>query len=266
MATIDYDDSNTSKADANGLFFSFYLDPVQVKDRPLAEAAFMQRASNIGFATGQVDSESTSRTGEGDYLSVGYTHMAPDSPLWLQVIHTQASNDYKNTPAYMPFQYTRDSTENEIGIGMFIAQNTIIAIGYGKTEYEYSPSSYSQNDYTVTSTDLIAKHLMPAGNGAIFNIEGGIGFDDISRSNAADEKNNRIALGGDYYFTNHYSVGVSLERTSGDDNGQKGQEIGLHGQFFLTPKFSVLAKIAKFSGQGKSDDYDMLVLQAALRF
>lgn len=266
LQQLDSGSTTNAKETVHTISFEYFLEPVKTDNQPLAEAAFMNRVSSIAAGLGQFDYENDSRTAEGNSTLILYTHMQQDSPLWLQILYAQQSGDYKFKPGFAFIDYSYDRTITGFSAGSFIEQNTVIALEYSKDEVEFSPAVYSGSDYTLTQTHVIAKHLMPIGNGKMVNIEGTIGTDSYDNKGSANTKNTVIAAKGEYYLNNMQSIGGTFEQISGDDNGNKGQAIAVHGKFFFTPKFFVAAQIRQFSGDGTSDDEDTITINANLRF
>jgi len=265
LQQTDYDSTNNAKETTHLVFFEYYLETVKIDNQPLAEAAFMNRVSSIGVGIQQFDFDTDDRTGDGNTTIIGYTHMQQGSPLWLQFSYAQqsADTDFKDI-SFIDRSY--DRTITSIGAGGFIAQNTAIALEYTKDEVEFSPAVYSDNDFTLTQIHVIAKHLMPLGNGNMVNIEGTVGTDDYDNKGSANTENTVIEVVGDYYLNNMQSIGGTFEKISGDDNGEKGQALAVQGKFFFTPKFSLAAQYRQFSGDGTSVDDDRISINANLRF
>jgi len=264
LLQLDYGGTANADETVHTLSFQYFLEAVKINNQPLAEAAFMNRVSSFAAGLGQFDFESDTRTGEGNTTILQYTHMQQGSPLWLQVLYAQQSADFDRKASTDDYSY--DRTITGFGAGGFIAKNTAIALEYTKDEVEFSTVGYSGNDRTLTQTHIIAKHLMPIGNGKMVNIEGTIGTDDYDNKGSANTENTVIEVVGDYYLNNMQSIGGTFEQVSGDDNGYKGQAIAIQGKFFFTPKFFVAAKIRQFSGDGTSDDDDRITISANMRF
>lgn len=262
----DLDNSNNANLTTHLLSFEYFLEPVKIDNQPLAEAAFMNRISSLAAGLTQSDVDADDRTADGDGSFILYTHMQQDSPLRLQVLYVRESADYTFKPGFSSVNYSYDRTVSGISLGGFIAQNTTLAFEYIKDEVELSPGGYSGNDYTLTQNYIVAKHLMPVGNGNMVNMEGTIGVDSYDNNGPADTKNTVLEVKGEYYLNNMQSIGGTFKQISGDDNGEKGQAIAVHGRFFFTPKFSVAAQLYRFSGDGTSNDSDQLTASANMRF
>lgn len=262
---IDYDDTPKTEETIHTINFEYFLNPIEISNQPLVEAAFMNRVGSITVGYSLNDIESNTQTGDANFTTVQYNHMQQGSPLLLQVLYQQGTADFDIKDGSF-IDYSYDRTQYGISIGAFIAQNTTIAFAYIQQEVEYSPAVYTDNDYTLTSTNIVAKHLMPTGNGTMLNIEGLIGLDSYDNKGAADTENTVLGISGDYYLNNMLSFGATLIQVSGDDNEYKGQNIAVEGRYFLTPKFSLAAQISQFAGDGKSDDEDAIAIDASLRF
>lgn len=225
----------------------------------------MNRVGSFAVAYAQADVENKTITGDRDLSGFGFTHMKPDSPLFLNFSYITSTTDYKFKPGYSFIDYSVDLTATSVTIGYFVKQNTVFALEYETGKYEYSPTAYSDFDYTEKQTNLLVKHLVPSGGDAMLNIEGILGKTTYEESTAPDTDNTVMGLEVDFYPNTTASIGGIFEQTTGDDNGFKGREIGLRGQIFLTPKFSVTAEISQFTGKGSSDDNDGFSLSANLR-
>ena len=263
---VDYGNTVNTKDIQHTISFEYFLEPVIINDQPLAEAAFMNRISSFAVGHGQFDTDSDNRTGKGNDNAFLYTHMQQGSALLFQILYARQTADYDFiSSSYIDFSY--DRTLTGISLGSFVAKNTAIDLTYSQDKVEFLPAVYStQLDYTLTQTHIEAKHLMPIDNSHMVNIEATIGTDSYDNKGSANTKNTLVEVKGEYYLNNRQSIGGTLEKISGDDNGYKGQAIAVHGKFFITSKFSLAAKFRQFSGDKPNTDYDTITINANMRF
>ncbi|MDH5445176.1 MAG: hypothetical protein OEY52_06425 [Gammaproteobacteria bacterium] len=256
---------NTAELSGSIIAFEYFLDTVNVRNQPLAEAWFMNRIGSFGVAFGEADYDQKDRSGEIDLNVLGFTYMQPGSPLYLDFYYTTGSEEYDFKPGYSFIDYSNDLTSTSVTLGYFVKQNTLFVFEYESAKYEHSPAAYSQFDYTRKETNLKVKHLAPSGNGTMLNIIGLVGKTTYDEKTKADTDNTVMGFEVDFYPNSTTSIGGTFEQTTGDDNGYKGKKVGLQGKLFLTPKFSIAVEFSEFSGKGTSSDKDAINLTANIR-
>lgn len=251
---IKLTEENNDEVRGKALAFAYYLEPIKLNDQPWAEAVYLQRVSHIQITTmrleGEFNSTNPKLTADGNLTTLGFSYLDKASPFIASVSYGTGSTDYKRSVS----PYSIDNKDIEFVLGSYIAQTTSVIVGYKKTDNKYSPTGYSQNDYTRTTLGLGAKHLVLREDGTAIAMQGSYSQIDYDRTSGTDYRNTKLELNVDYYFTNRYSAGLGVTQTSGDDNGNKGRDMTIRGMFYLTTAFSVSVMYVKFDGEGQSVD------------
>lgn len=172
--------SSDSAFDVSGTYF---FDRVATSGHPLAEAAFLQRASNMSLGYQTVDDADSDTIGiEGEFYF---------DQLYLRGGYSSQDNGGFDTDTL------------SARVGWVLSEGFRIAGGIDRVD----------PDGGNTSNDLVveAKYVAKLAGGAAFNLEGSATFLD----EADDEV---IALGGDYYFNPALSVGAGISLADNDDN------------------------------------------------
>jgi hypothetical protein len=198
------DPDNGSSADGYQLDATYYFNPVTDNNVPLAEAGFMNRASNAkvhaNFADyGNVDSSD---------VGIGAEYYIPNTDFYVsgQVARVDIESDFGGD-----FDYTRYAAE----VGFLPAPNFLIAAGLVGSKVD--------GDNT-TDPSLRAKYVTRVGQHD-WNFEAGGVFGDQDIYN----------LGADFYVDQTFSIGAQYLN---DDNRNQ-DEIGLRARKFFNQQVSL---------------------------
>lgn len=229
--TSDYDVDTDFKSVSGQWFF----EKVDNSRHPLAEAAFLERASSISFAYETVDAwmganQETNgifgfqQRGTVEILTGKIEHYVPDTMLYVGAMY-----NYRRLDTYgydMP-------SDNDWGatIGLVPINGLLILTEYWD-EAGYDPNIQAQ--YVVKLSEENAIRLEA-------------GYHDV------DVGDDRVTIGGDYYFDRTWSVGGWIENSF--DTG-----VGLRTRKFFTDTFSVTADYYEL------DSYKSYGISASLRF
>lgn len=174
---VDFDFTEAWGADA-----AIYFAPVQPGTGPLAEAAFLDRASNVNFAYLR------EKNGDFELPAVGAEVYFGD--YYLAANYSRFSNGF---------------SLNEYGVraGMMLGQSTRATVGYDRTEL---PFGIDLDSYTVG-----LKHVMMLAGNTALNLDGEVG---VARNGSNDFIYN---LQADYYFSPSFSLGARYSGIESDD-------------------------------------------------
>jgi hypothetical protein len=174
---VDFDFTEAWGADA-----TIYFQPIQTGKGPLAEAAFLNRASNVSFAYLR------EKNGNFDVPAVGAEFYFGN--YYLAANYTHFSNGF---------------SINDYGIrgGLMVAENTRATLGYNRTEL---PFGIDLDTYTVG-----IKHLMLLDGNTALSLEGDVGMARNGSSEFA------YALQADYYLSPGFSLGARYSGIGSDD-------------------------------------------------
>ena len=187
IAVVDPDNGDTSTGFA--IDGTYYFNPVQVKNYPLNEAAFLNRASNINAAISYIDYDWFEETTFG----VGVEYFVPNSDFYISGMIGQ--NQEKET-GFEDF----DTTVYAAELGYLPVPGLLIAAGLAGFDNDVG------DDVDAT---LRAKYVTQVG-AYDMNFEGGVIF--------ADEE--AFALGTDLYLDKTFSVGLGYTNDGEDDSFQ----------------------------------------------
>ena len=173
-ASIDIIDQDQGGSDVGfAIDGTYYFNPVQVKNYPLNEAAFLNRASNVNGALSYLDDSETFGIG------AGVEYFVPNSDFYLSGSIAHFDNDLG------------DQTGYTAEVGYLPVPGLLVALGLlGVSE--------DNADDEIDPT-LRAKYVTQVGQYDM-NFEGGASFGDIDAYN----------LGADLYLDKTFSVGLGF--------------------------------------------------------
>ena len=174
IALVDPDNGDTSTGFA--IDGTYYFNPVQVKNSPLNEAAFLNRASNINAAVSYIDYDLFDVT----TFNVGVEYFVPNSDFYVSGNIGQSSTD---TPIG-----DDDTTIYSAELGYLPVPGLLLAVGL---------AGYNNDAGDDVDPTLRAKYVTQVGQYDM-NFEGGASFGDIDAYN----------LGADLYLDKTFSVGL----------------------------------------------------------
>lgn len=235
----DYDD--LGDLDLFSINGKYYLNPVNNSSAPLAEAAFLNRASNIGLGYANASGDGPD---DIDVLGVSGEYYIPDTQFYVSagVNRTDAGGD-KNT-GYSAEVGFLPMTGWIAAIG--IAKENFDPIQAGKFGFNTALGSAlaAGDDSAVT---LRTKYVGNLNTSNTFNLE--------AQAIVGDETGYRFA--GDIYLDPTLSVGASYADATGEDTNNV---FGVHAQKFLTPTAAVGL------GYTTSDNADSFGINGTFRF
>lgn len=182
-AGISRTDPDTGKA-TNDLTVegTYYLAPVDVKNYPLAEAAFMNRASNVNAALTYGKNSPTTKTD----ISVGGEYYVPNSDFYASAGY---ANDRRKNAG------TTDNNENfDAEVGMLPMPNLLVAVGVAGNSDNTDPTLRAKYVYKLGANDV--------------NLEANASFGDLDQ----------FGIGADYYFDRTLSLGAAYNDNGNTDS------------------------------------------------
>lgn len=222
-----------------GLTGAYYFDRVDTSKGPLAEAAFLDRASNIelDLRTGEV---------EGDNEDYDVDSYAAGSRLVLGeggwIVDLGARRDEIENTEIDTFSF---------GGGKYVLENTAVVLSYSNIDEE------STDD--VDEYNLGVEHLWLFEQGAL-KLDGNIGRVDFEDRDDVDV----WGLDTTYYVTDRLGFGVGYENRDSDDVDR--DRWSLFGQWFATEQ---VALSLGYTNEEENDiDYeaDAIMFTADVRF
>lgn len=228
------DPDNGSSGNAFGVDGTYYFNPVQTRNAPLAEAAFLDRASNVNAHATFADRGDL----DDNTYGVGAEIFVPNSDFYLS---GNVSQNEKERFNLLGQKYDFDTTYYAAEVGYLPAPGLLIAAGLKGYD--------NDNDDGVDPT-LRAKYVTTLSNGKDINLEAGAAFGDL------DEYN----LAADYFIDKTLSIGADYS-----NNDLKNQsEFGINARKFINQQVSLEGRVG--FGEDDNNDYNSFGVAAKYRF
>ena len=223
-------DGESEDLDTFGISGKYYLNGVNTKNSPLAEAAFLSKASNIGlgYANSSIDEDGADL--EIDTVGLNGEFFIPNSQFYV-------SGSLNRSEVTVESEFGKASDDNvgyALEAGYLPVDGLLIAAGVAKENLD--PMYVSKNGFIDTFSNisavaddtavtLRAKYVTQIGN-HFTNFEGATYFGDETA----------YRLGADLYIDPTLSVGVSFMDTTFDDFDTVW---AVRAQKFFTPAIAV---------------------------
>ena len=223
-------DGDSEDLDTFGISGKYYLNGVITKNSPLAEAAFLSKASNIGlgYANSSIDEDGADL--EIDTVGLNGEFFIPNSQFYV-------SGSLNRAEVTVESEFGKASDDNvgyALEAGYLPVDGLLIAAGVAKENLD--PMYVSKNGFIDTFSNisavaddtavaLRAKYVTQIGN-HFTNFEGATYFGDETA----------YRLGADLYIDPTLSVGVSFMDTTFDDFDTVW---AVRAQKFFTPTIAV---------------------------
>ena len=226
------DPDNSSSSGSFGVDGTYYFNPVQTRNAPLAEAAFLDRASNVNaqYKYDEIGDDERHRYG------VGVEYFVPNSDFYLS--GNVGGDDFE-------FANGTDFDETVYGaeVGYLPAPGLLIAAGL---------KGYDNDVDDGVDPTLRAKYVTTLSNGKDINLEAGAAFGDLDEYNLAADYfiDKTLSIGADYY-----SKDTGLTDTN---------EFGINARKFFTPQVSLEGRVG--FGEAGNNDYNSFGVAAKYRF
>lgn len=220
------DIDNTDGVDTFGIDGKYYLNNVQTNNGPLAEAAFLSKASNIGLAYANASLDEEGYDLEIDTIGINGEFFIPNTQFYvsgsINRAEVTAKNDY--------VEASEDNTGYAFEAGYLPINGLLLAVGVSKENidaYQVSKKGFI-NSYSTTTAladdtalTLRAKYVTQIGN-HFANFEASTAFGDEAAYGVA----------ADLYIDPTLSVGVSINDADLEDFDTV---FGVRVQKFFTP-------------------------------
>lgn len=223
--------SSGSEFNING---TYYFQDVKVRNNPLAEAAFLDKASNVSafgnFAKrGDVNRDNT--------YGIAGEYFVPSSDFYVS--GQVSRNELKHKQINEKLNTTYYGAE----VGYLPVSGLLLAVG---------AKGYDSTNSNHVDPTIRAKYVGDLGNGQAFNLEGAAAFGDLDEYTVAADYyfNPTLGVGADYYHSNHDSV--------------KAKEVGISARKFVTQDVSLEGRVG--FGKVYNNDYTSYGVAAKYRF
>ena len=228
------DPDNGSSGSEFGVNGTYYFNPVQTRNAPLAEAAFLDRASNVSAHANFADRGNVDDNNYG----IGAEYYVPNSDFYLSGDVSRNNTEVRDV---FGNKHDFDTTYYAAEVGYLAAPGFLIAAGLKGYD--------NDNDDGVDPT-LRAKYVTTLSNGKDINLEAGAAIGDL------DEYN----LKADYFIDKTFSVGADYYNNDLNDQS----EVGINARKFFNQQVSLEGRVG-FGEQG-NNDYNSFGVAAKYRF
>ncbi|MEM9993466.1 MAG: porin Omp33-36 [Acinetobacter pittii] len=247
---------------------TFYLKNVDTAKGPLAEAAFLNQASNVSVAYNYIkyDEKDTVNVESHTYGVKGEAYLpTPYLPVYASASYNHTINDYKDGES------DDNGDRYALEAGAMLLPNFLVAVGYTSVADQESLDAFGVNKYgivkAVGESAAIAdkQDAVTARTKYVGNIDGtnmAIGFEAFG----VFAEDNAYGMKTDLFVTPKLSVGASFADVSAFDSGYD-HVWGGHTQYFITPAVAVGADFVKANAKdGNQRDTQTIGLNAKFRF
>lgn len=248
----DLDDSSADISDIN-LHGTYYFSSVDTANRPLAESAFLQKASSIYIGGDysqykENDSEFNSSEKSNNYSRrVGVDFYIPNTIFFLGagITEFKYKSEYEDDGAI--YRYTRDwDSLWHVKAGITPVDGLLVWSQF----YE---------DIDVSELwNVNAKYVLPIGsNGQWLNLEA-----RYANSDDGDAEEQMLTLAGDYYLDSHLSIGGGVTHYTYDEDNYSDNE----NEYFIRANQYFTDNFAANLNYTHGDHENSWAIGATLRF
>ena len=246
---------------------TYYFKNVDATKGPLAEAAFLNQASNFSLAYnyGEYDVDAV----DEDFVSHVYGAKA-EAYVPTQLVPVYASAAYSHTITDGKGGQDNDNGDRyALELGAVVAPNFLVAVGYTSVADQYSLDAFNilangvakaalESDTIDQDQDAITARTKYVG--AIDGTNMAVGFE----AGLVYGEDTMYNLKTDLYLTPALSVGASYAETSA--NTDVDSAWGANVNYFITPAVAVGASYVNANAVGEARDTQTVGVNAKFRF
>ncbi len=262
----EYIDNTANDNDFTGAVQgTYYFKNVDSSKGPLAEAAFLNQASNVSAAYSYGEYKEA-----GDRDAVHAFGVKAEAYVPTKVVPVYASASYNHTIADSKTGYSDDSGDRyALEVGVLAAPNFLVAVGYTS-----APNQVAYDAFNIVANGVVkaAQEQQTIGRdqdaitartkyvGAIDGTNMSIGFE----TNMLFAESNAYGFKTDLYVNPQLSVGVSYAEAGGATNPKAW---GANVNYFITPAVAVGASYVNANAEkGSVYDTETVGVNAKFRF
>jgi hypothetical protein len=244
-----YNESEMGRVDIDtwGIGGTFYLEAVNDSKGPLAEAAFLNKASfiNAGYSDTEIKSRGLGKV-DGDAFVIGGEYVIPEGNFILGASYSNGDIDGLDIKSY------------GLTVGKYLNDNTSLRFNYINDDDDLS-------DTDTDTFELKLHHLTgDINNGMQIGVDASIGYADTD-SRAGDYDAWAFGVGADLYLTRQFSLGAGVQVIAGDKEA-KGDGYDLRAQYFFMPQFAVSLSYSELDLDSAPDDFEGWTIALTGRF
>ena len=244
---------------------TYYFKNVDASKGPLAEAAFLNQASNVSasYTYGEYDVDGIANQNSHTFGAKGETYI-PTSlvPAYASASYSHTITDGKDG------QQDDEGDRYALELGALVAPNFLVAVGYTSVADQVSYDAFNSFNNGVAKS-AIETNTIAQDQDAITARTKYVGaIDGTNMSIAFDAglvygEESAYNLGTTLYVTPKLGVGVSYLES---DLGNLDQAIGANINYFITPAVAVGASFVDVNDKVGSNDTQTVGLNAKFRF
>ncbi|WP_374665130.1 putative porin [Acinetobacter sp.] len=227
------DPDNGGSGSQFGVNGTYYFNPVQTRNAPLAEAAFLDRASNVNLHATFADRGDI----DDNTYGAGVEFFVPNSDFYLGADISKNELEL-STPAG---KHDFDTTYYSAEVGYLPAPGFLVAAGV---------KGYDNDKDDGVDPTIRAKYVTTLSNGQDINLEAGASFGDLDEFN----------LAADYFIDKTFSIGADYYNNDLTDQS----EVGINARKFFNQQVSLEGRVG--FGEVGRNDYNSFGLAAKYRF
>lgn len=265
LVGYEKEDADTSTYKTTGLGAEIYFSPVNTENKPLAEAAFLDKSSSVIVGYIKVKSELqnanvNSIDANGPLIAINY--ITETNAFILGAVYSKQDIDMD------PNLATGDIKLTGINIGKYLNDSSAVEFSYtsGDAEYQFATSNLTTS-LEIDYYELSYKTVQPLDATSYYSFGAGIELIKKSDSSSVNEDNHEFEILGEYYFTRMTSLGAAASFNSGDDVSQEGKTLAIGGTHFFIPQIALNISLSKFiADDSQTEDTDSISVAAIARF
>lgn len=222
-----------------------YFSSVDTANLPLAEAAFLRKASSFSLSLVKNDFENDYSSQESDVRSASISYFVPNSIFFVGAGITQ--NKYS-------YEYRYDNQSEPTKGTSDWASRWNATLGVAPVDGLQIWSDFFEHVDVSDHWNLHAKYVKPLADQRAFGVE-------VNYFENREVDSNAVQVSADYYFTHRFSLGAGVSQYW-DDAPDEGDDTSysLHARHFFTENTSVQISYAD------SDYSDSWQLGGTVRF
>lgn len=246
---------------------TYYFNNVDTTKGPLAEAAFLNQASNVSLAYqySQYDDSTGQDIESHVYGAKAEAYYATKfAPIYTSATYSHTHNDSKNA-----VRADDNGDRYALEVGAILAPNFLVAVGYTSIADTMALDAFGivANGVVKTTGEALAinedQDAITARTKYVGKIDGtnaAIGFE----AGIVYGENTAYQLKSDLYVTPELSVGVSYAETSAKVVADSAW--GVNVNYFVTPAIAVGASYVNAEAGTSAKDIQTVGLNAKVRF
>ena len=209
-------DDSSYDASVSGMSGVYYWSPIVLFNGPLAESAFLSKASGIGISFVQLRYDFGAVQMDGSGRSVSMSYVFRDQGFIIS-----ASGMEQKLTGMGP---DMDSNSSGIGIGKFLNDIMLVSISYESRTDTIS----GLPDNNTNSTSIAIKRFVNN-----LNLEAGF-ISESAESSGVTLTNNELGVQADLYLDNTFSIGAGYSSNSGDNKNAEGTTFSIDMTKFIS--------------------------------